>query len=303
MSGIERFSGNPIIAYKDVSFTVNSIFNAGAVKAGDEYLLLCRIELPDCRSSFLLARSTDGVHFILEKEPCLTPENHGDWYQYVEWGIEDARITYIDNWYHILYTGYSRFEPTVMLARTKDFKVFEINGTITEPSNKDAVLFPEKIGGYYWKIDRPSAEPRRDMWISQSPDLIHWGQYRFLMEGTNGSWEQNKIGASTPPLKTKKGWLMIYHGVRGFDINSIYRQGVILLDLEKPWQVLAKSRVPFLSPELDYERIGDVPNVVFTTGWIREQNGDIKIYYSGADMNICLAQTSEEYLLSLCEEI
>ena len=96
---------------------------------------------------------------------------------------------------------------------------------------------------------------------------------------------------------------MIYHGVRGFDINSIYRQGVILLDLEKPWQVLAKSRVPFLSPEMDYERIGDVPNVVFTTGWIREQNGDIKIYYSGADMNICLAQTNEEYLLSLCEEI
>jgi predicted GH43/DUF377 family glycosyl hydrolase len=303
MNDVKRFAGNPIITTKDVPFRVNSIFNAGAIKIGNEYLLLCRVEMPSGRSSFLVARSPDGIKFTLEDQPCLTPEDHEDWFSYVEWGIEDPRITFIDNRYYILYTGYSRFEPTVMLARTDDFHTYEIMGTVTEPSNKDAVLFPDKIDHLYWKIDRPSGKHRRDLWISQSPDLIHWGQYRFLMEGANGSWEQNKIGASTPPLKTKKGWLMIYHGVRGFDINSIYRQGVMLLDLEKPWQVLAKSKVPFLSPEMDYERTGDVPNVVFTTGWIREQNGDIKIYYSGADMNICLAQTSEEYLLSLCEEI
>ncbi len=124
-----------------------------------------------------------------------------------------------------------------------------------------------------------------------------------MMEGKPGSWEQNKIGASAPPIKTKKGWLMIYHGVRGFGVSSIYRQGIVLLDSEKPWKVIGRSRIPFLSPEMDYERVGDVPNVVFTTGWIRENNGEIKIYYSGADMNICLAETTEDHLLSLCEKI
>jgi predicted GH43/DUF377 family glycosyl hydrolase len=303
MSGIERFSKNPILTHKDVSFRINSIFNAGAVKINDEYLLLCRVELPNGRSSFVMARSTDGLSFVTDKKLCLTPGDHGDWFRYVEWGIEDPRITLIYDWYYIVYTGYSKYEPTVMMARTKDFSSFDIMGTITEPSNKDAVLFPEKIQGMYWKIDRPSGDHRRDMWISQSPDMIHWGQHKFLMEGIAGSWEQNKIGASTPPLKTEKGWLMIYHGVRGFGISSIYRQGMILLDLEKPWQVIGRSKEPFIGPEMDYERIGDVGNVVFTTGWIREENGEIKIYYSGADMNICLAQTTEKYLLSLCEEL
>jgi predicted GH43/DUF377 family glycosyl hydrolase len=300
MDTIERYAQNPIITRENVPFSVNSIFNAGAVRIGGEILLLCRIELPDGRSSLLVARSADGIKFKLEKKPCLTPQDHKEWYEYVEWGIEDPRITYMENWYYIIYTGYSRYEPTVMLARTKDFKRFDILGTVSEPSNKDAVLFPGKIGGLYWKIDRPSAQHRRDIWINQSPDLLHWGQNRILMEPRQGSWEQSKIGASTPPIKTAKGWLMIYHGVRGFGISSIYRQGVVLLDLKKPWKIIARSKIPFLAPEKDYERTGDVPNVVFSTGWIRESNGDIKIYYSGADMNICLAQTSEKYLLSLC---
>lgn len=302
MSGIKRYVNNPILTNKDVPFRINSIFNAGVVKIGSEYLLMSRVEFPNGQSSLLMARSTDGLNFSPDNKPCLAPDDHGEWREYAEWGIEDPRITLIDDWYYILYTGYSRLEPTVLMARTKDFASFDIMGTVTEPSNKDAVLFPEKINGLYWKIDRPSGEHRRDMWISQSPDLIHWGQYRFLMEGLQGSWEQDKIGASTPPLKTDKGWLMIYHGVRGFSVSSIYRQGMVLLDLEKPWKVIGRSKEPFIAPEMDYERIGDVPNVIFTTGWIREDNGEIKIYYSGADMNICLAQTSEDYLLSLCEK-
>ena len=94
---------------------------------------------------------------------------------------------------------------------------------------------------------------------------------------------------------------MLYHGVRGFGISSLYKLGVMLLDLEKPWIIKGRSKEPILSPELDYERVGDVGNVVFSNGWIVEDGGEVKIYYSGADTNISLATTSVEYLLSHCK--
>lgn len=301
---MRRYDKNPILTQKDVPFRVNSIFNAGAVKFNDKYLLLCRVEMPDGRSSLVTAYSDDGKCFTVSSQPCLTPADHGKWYEYVSYGVEDPRITLIDEWYYVLYTGYSRYMPVVMLARTNDFNQFEILGTISEPVNKDAVLFPEKIDGYYWKIDRPALSNRQgDMWINRSPDLLHWGWNRVLMGNKAGTWEDDKIGASCPPIKTDKGWLMLYHGVRSFGLTPVYKQGVILLDSQKPWQVIGRSPYPVLAPEEEYERIGDVGNVVFCTGWIPEENGELKIYYSGADTNINLITTSLEFLLEQCAPV
>ncbi|MHB8581022.1 MAG: glycoside hydrolase family 130 protein [Ignavibacteriaceae bacterium] len=298
---IIRYKENPILTVEDVPFRVNSIFNPGAIKFQDEYLLVCRVEMPNGRSSFVLARSKDGVKFKVDNQPCLTPKDHGDSFKYVEWGIEDTRISEIDGTYYLTYTGYSKYMPIVILSVTKDFKTFKTFGPISVPSNKDCVLLPEKINGFYWKVDRPSAENRRDIWISKSPDLIHWGSYQFLMEPHSGTWESDKIGISTPFVKTNEGWLALYHGVRGFGISSMYKLGAVLLDLEKPWIVKGKSSEPILAPEKDYERVGDVNNVVFSNGWIADDNGVLKIYYSGADTNICLAETSVNYLLSICK--
>ncbi|MEO8231363.1 MAG: glycoside hydrolase family 130 protein [Ignavibacteriota bacterium] len=298
---INKYSKNPIITKNDVPFKVNSIFNPGAVKYNGKYILLCRVELPIGRSSLVIAESKDGYDFKVSSKPTFTPEDHKEYYDYVNWGIEDARITQIDNKFYITYTGYSKFQPLVMLSETTDFINFKIHGPISEPSNKDCALFPEKIDNYYWKVDRPSAENRRDIWISRSPDLIHWGGHNVLQEPEHGSWEQDKIGSSSNPIKTKDGWLMLYHGVRSFGIGATYKIGVVLLDLKKPWLVIGKSKEPIISPDLDYERIGDVNNVVFSNGWIVEDNGDAKIYYSGADTNICLAETNLEYLLSVCK--
>ena len=298
---ISRYSKNPILTKEDVPFKVNSIFNPGAVKHNGKYLLLCRVEMPIGRSSLVLAESPDGYNFKVASKPLLTPEDHKDFYEYVNWGIEDARITKIENKYYLTYTGYSKYQPLVILTETTDFINLKIHGPISEPSNKDCALFPEKIDGYYWKVDRPTAENRRDMWISRSPDLIHWGAYKALLEPEPGSWEQDKIGGSSNPIKTKEGWLMLYHGVRSFGIGAIYKLSVVLLDLEKPWIVKGKSKEPILSPDMDYERLGDVNNVIFSNGWIIEDTGDVKIYYSGADINICLAETNVEYLLSLCK--
>ena len=299
--GIIRYEKNPILTKDDVPFRVNSIFNAGAVRHDGKYLLVCRVEMPTGRSSFVLAESGDGIKYNVHSKPCLTTDDHGDFKKYVEWGIEDTRITEIDGRYYLTYTGFSKYMPLVMLTETKDFKKFNVLGPISEPSNKDCCLFPEKIGGYFWKIDRPTAENRHDMWISRSNDLIHWGGFEFMCGPDAGTWESDKIGSSTQPVKTKDGWLMLYHGVRGFGITSIYKLGVMLLDLEKPWIIKGKSKEPILSPDMEYERVGDVNNVIFSNGWIVEDDGNVKIYYSGADTNICLAETSVDYLLSLCK--
>ncbi|MFA3784094.1 glycoside hydrolase family 130 protein [Melioribacteraceae bacterium 4301-Me] len=299
--GIIKYSKNPILTKKDVPFNVNSIFNAGSTKINDKYLLMCRVEMPNGRSSFVKAVSDNGYDFTVDSKLTLTPQDHKEHYKYVEWGIEDSRITKINDSYYLTYTGYSKYMPLVILAETKDFSTFKIFGPITEPSNKDCTIFPEKIDGMYWKIDRPNAEHRRDIWISSSPDLLHWGNYKVLMEPAEGTWENDKIGSSSQPIKTKDGWLLLYHGVRGFGISSLYKIGVVLLDLQKPWIVKGKSQEPILSPEFNYERIGDVQNVVFSCGWIDEPDGKVKIYYSGADSNICLAETSIDYLLTICK--
>ncbi|MDR3667657.1 MAG: glycoside hydrolase family 130 protein [Ignavibacteriaceae bacterium] len=298
---IVKFKNNPVITIEDLHFRANSIFNPGAIKFNNEYLLLCRVELPVGRSSFVLARSNDGKMFKVDDSPCLNPEDHGEYNDLTDWGIEDPRIIYFENRYLITYTGYSQNLPVVMLAETIDFKKFKIIGPVSEPSNKDSSIFPQKINGYYWKMDRPSSDPYSSIWVNKSSDLVHWGGFRRMINPIPGTWAADKIGGSTPPVKTDEGWLFLFHGVRGFGISNIYKIGVMLVDIDKPWIVKGYSRDPILAPDKLYERVGDVQNVVFSNGWIVEDNGDVKIYYSGADTNICLAETSIKYLLSLCK--
>lgn len=296
-----RYEANPILTKEDVPFRVNSIFNAGAVKVNNKYLLVCRVEMPNGRSAFVMAESSDGYNFKVEDKLLLKPEDHKECYEYVEWGIEDTRITPLEGKYYLTYTGYSKYMPLVILAETTDFKTVKVRGPISEPSNKDCSIFPEKINDYYWKVDRPTAEDRQDIWISRSTDLVHWGGYRVLLQPELGTWESDKIGSSSNPIKTDEGWLMLYHGVRGFGITSLYKLGVVLLDLNEPWKVIGKSKEPILSPDKDYERVGDVNNVIFSNGWIVEDDGSVKIYYSGADTNICVAETSINELISVCK--
>jgi predicted GH43/DUF377 family glycosyl hydrolase len=299
---IIKYEDNPVLTFEDIPFRANSIFNPGAIKYNDEYLLLCRVELPIGRSSFVLARSKDGIKFKVDNLPCLNPEDHGEFNYLTEWGIEDPRIVKVENKYLITYTGYSKYLPLVMLAETLDFIKFKILGPVTEPSNKDSALFPEKINGYYWKMDRPSSDPFNSIWVNSSPDLIHWGNFKFMIEPVSGTWAAHKIGGSTPPVKTNDGWLFLFHGVRGFGISNIYKIGVMLVDIDKPWIVKGYSHEPILAPDKLYERVGDVQNVVFANGWIVDDLGNVKIYYSGADTNICLAETTIKYLLSLCKK-
>ncbi len=123
-----------------------------------------------------------------------------------------------------------------------------------------------------------------------------------ILETRPGYWDADKIGPGAPPIQTKKGWLLIYHGVKNTSAGPIYRLGVALFDLKNPAKLIARSEEPILSPAEEYERIGDVPNVVFTCGAILEKNGEVKIYYGACDTCVCLATAQIDDLLSICQK-
>ncbi|MDP2301360.1 MAG: glycosidase [Ignavibacteria bacterium] len=284
---------NPILTADNWPYPINSVFNAGATLLKDgTTLLLCRVEDRRGLSHFSTARSANGVDgWLIDPKPTLSPdpENHPE----ELWGIEDPRITFVPelNKYAIVYTAYTRDGPGVALALTEDFINYERKGIIMSPEDKDAALLPYRIGGHWALIHRPVSAPRAHMWISYSPDLIHWGSHKLMMNARKGAWwDANKIGLSPPPIETSEGWLIIYHGVRQSCGGCLYRLGLALFDLEKPELCLKRGSEWIFAPEEPYEQFGDVGNVVFPCGYtIAPDKDTINIYYGAADTSIALA--------------
>ena len=288
-----RWEGNPILTVADIPFRCNTVFNGTPVNVGDECLILLRVEGQQGYSVFALARSRDGFHFEVDPAPALVPAREGIFGAYEALGIEDPRATFIDGSYHILYTGFSRHGPRIVLARTNDFRNFERVAVVSEPGNKDGVLFPEKINGRYARLDRPIGQGVGSIWVSYSEDLYSWGDSEVVISPRSGYWDSYRIGASVPPIRTKHGWLEIYHGVKMTSGGPIYRAGTVLLDLEDPSRVASRCSVPLLAPREEYERVGDVSNVVFACGAIIE-DGQIRLYYGAADTCMCVATARME---------
>lgn len=284
-----RWEGNPILTLEDMPFRCNAVFNGTSVKLGDEYLLLLRIEGQQGYSFFALAKSPDGLHFEVEDRPVLLPAKEGVFGKYESHGIEDPRATLIDGSYYIMYTADSEYGHRIALAKTDDFRTFERIALVSEPGNKDGVLFPEKTGGQYVRLDRPIGLGVGSIWISYSNDLYSWGNSKVLISPRHGYWDSYRVGASVPPIWTEQGWLEIYHGMKMTSAGPIYRAGTALLDLGDPSRVVGRCGIPLLSPREEYERVGDVGNVVFACGAIVEENGEVKMYYGAADTCICVA--------------
>ncbi|MBW1741046.1 MAG: glycosidase [Deltaproteobacteria bacterium] len=297
-----RHADNPIITAKDIPYPANAVFNAGATRVGDETLLLMRVEDRRGISHLTVARSKDGIgNWRIDSRPTIMPSP--DTNPEEIWGIEDPRITYLEDqerWV-IAYTAYSEGGPLVSLATTADFKKFERLGPVMPPEDKDAALLPVRFAGRWAMIHRPVATfpaTGAHIWISFSPDLKHWGDHQVLIHARKGGWwDANKIGLSPPPLETDEGWLVLYHGVRMTASGAIYRLGLALLDLEDPCQVIARSDQWVFAPEEEYEVFGDVDKVVFPCGWLAD--GDtVRLYYGGADTCIALATASLSELLA-----
>lgn len=285
-----RSPQNPILTAADWPYPINSVFNAGATMYNGETLLLCRVEDRTGVSHLCKATSKDGVSgWKIDTKPTLErdPQRREEL-----WGLEDPRIMWLEELkkYAVLYTAYSGCGPVVSLALTEDFEQYERLGMVMPPEDKDAALFPHRIGGKWYMVHRP-IEKSAHIWLSASPDLIHWGEHTIGLNARAGAWwDAGKVGLSPPPLQTDDGWLILYHGVRHTASGSIYRLGLALLDLEDPTRVLRRADDWIFGPKEHYEREGDVDDVVFPCGWILDEDtGAVRIYYGAADTCMCLA--------------
>ena len=215
--------------------------------------------------------------------------------------MEDPRICVIDGKYLITYSAYSRNGVRIALAKTNDFVSFERISLITQADYRNVVIFPEKINNLYVRLDRPhSGISPWSIWISYSPDLIHWGDSKILIKPMFYHWDEMKVGPGATPIKTDKGWLNIYHGVYKTMDGAIYRLGVALHDLKDPSKIIGIADDWVLQPEDPWEIIGYVHNVVFCCGAVAEDDGTIKIYWGGADSVICAGTALIADLVDLC---
>lgn len=297
-----RYSQNPII---DKTFikNSNSIFNSAVVPFEGEFRGVFRSD-SNTRCQFLhVGKSKDGINWEIEDEPikfeCDVPE-----ISTFEFGY-DPRVAKIEDKYYVVWCNGYKKKPTLGVAWTKDFVTFHQEENAFLPFNRNGVPFPRKINGNYAMLTRPSDSghtPFGDIYYSESPDMTFWGKHRHVM-GPKNYWDITKIGGGPVPIETDEGWLLIYHGVLTSCNGYVYSAGVAILDKDEPWKVLYRSNSYILSPQMDYERVGDVPNVVFPCATLCDaKTGRIALYYGAADTVVGMAFTTVDDLIKYAKE-
>ncbi|MDX2459818.1 MAG: glycoside hydrolase family 130 protein [Gammaproteobacteria bacterium] len=300
---VTRYEGNPILTKHDVPYPVETVHNAGVTKFEGQYILLFRSHLHNGRSIIGIARSDDGYNFDVDSKPFMVPSTEGTFLRFEEYGVEDPRICAIDGVYYITYSAYSRFGVRIALAKTHDFKSVERISVISEPDMRNVVIFPETFNGRYARLDRPHSEINPwSIWLSWSPDLVHWGESEPVINPVSYHWDQMKIGPGATPVRTPDGWLNIFHGVFPTMDGSVYRLGVALHDIANPATVLSVADDWIVSPEDPWELAGYVHNVVFSCGAVAEDDGTLKIYWGAADTVMCVGTARIADLVQLCRD-
>lgn len=318
---LERYLKNPIITRTDIPFVdevlndFSSVFNPGAMKIGDTYYLILRVQSRSRETFLFVAKSNDGFKYEVERQP-IEFEGIENFKEKI-FHIYDPRLTYIDNKVYIVFATDTPIGCCLGTAYTTDFESFKFVGA-TYNDSRNGIIFPEKINNKYVRLERPNKVKLENgtmtgnaIWLSTSNNLIDWELEAPVMEGRFHYWDE-LIGSGPPPVKTRKGWLHIYHGVAmHFGSSNIYQAGVSLLDLQNPSKVIGRSRNNILEPRELYELTGQVPNVVFPSGMIVEKfdnegfalpESEVKIYYGAADTVVAVAITTVEKLLLACRE-
>jgi predicted GH43/DUF377 family glycosyl hydrolase len=289
------------LAANDWPYQINTVFNPGATTHDGETVLLCRVEDRRGLSHLTVARSPDGVHgWRVDAKPLLAddPADHTSM-----WGVEDCRITYVAELgaYVISYTAYGPSGPCVALATTEDFQSVEKLGVVMPPEDKNASLLPRRVNGEFILYHRPVSvhDGRADVWLSRSKDLRQWSNPEPVMASRKGAWwDATRMGLGPAPIETEHGWLGVYHGVKQMAAGPLYRAGLVLFDLDDPAKVIRRSPQWVLGPSADYETHGDVPNVVFPTGMIHdEENNELRLYYGAGDSVIAVATASMDEVM------
>jgi len=291
-------------------------FNAGVAKFQGKYVMVFRNDFGDVHTRDItgtnlgLAFSKDGIDWKVQPKPFMELSGKD-----ILW-INDPRLTVIDSRCYITFAIIARSGVRGGIAVTEDFQKYKILHE-TLPDNRNLVLFPEKIRDMYNRLDRPFANYLRegkdqfDIWISTSLDMDHWGNHQLLLSTTDIPYCNHKIGPGAPPVKTPRGWLHVFHAVslnplkqkNGWEEkwDKTYVAGVFLTDLKDPSQIVGICNKPILVPEAAYEISGGFRNnVIFPTGAILEDDGELKIYYGAADTYVCLALANIDDLVNLC---
>lgn len=237
-----------------------------------------------------IARSKDGRRFTIDDKPFVYPSDRHETY-----GIEDPRVTQIGNTYYIYFSAVSPVGIGESMVSTNDFETVTHHGMIFCPDNKDVLIFPERVNGKYYALHRPTVKSigEPEIWIAESDNLLHWGNHRHLAGLREGMWDSGRMGGGAVPFRTERGWLELYHGATK---EHRYCMGALLLDLNDPAKVIARSDKPILEPEAEYEKNGFFGDVVFSCGLLVE--GDIvKMYYGVADTSMACAELSLREIL------
>lgn len=293
-----RYSGNPIIDWNPIPKAAR-VYNSAIIPFNGEFAGVFRADQKNGRATLFSGRSKDGITIDLDTDPIDWVDEDGNpkptSYAY------DPRVVQIDDTYYIVWCD-DMNGPSIGLGKTTDFKTFIRLSNPLMPFNRNGVLFPRKINGKYILLSRPSDTghtPFGDIFVSQSPDLVHWGNHKYVMgKGGNGWWQGTKIGAGPIPIETTEGWLLFYHGVSGTCNGFVYSIGAVILDIDDPSKVLYRTRDYLLTPEKSYETTGFVPNVAFPCANLYDaESGKIAIYYGAADTYTAVAFTQVDQLL------
>jgi beta-1,4-mannooligosaccharide/beta-1,4-mannosyl-N-acetylglucosamine phosphorylase len=282
MKSLTRHPKNPILTRHNIPdiepllTDVTSVFNPGAVKFGEKYLLMLRVQSRSRETFMVMAESSNGVDFTVDNK--IIDFTGIEKVKEKIYHIYDARITKLENEYYIMFAIDMDSGCQLGLGKTNDFRDFEFRGITSSEDIRNGVLFPEKINGSYLRMDRPNRSVHdkgptsgSTIWLSESDDLLTWKAAAPLINGRFHYWDEF-IGSGPPPVKTREGWLHVYHGVAShFGSTNIYQAGVILLDLNDPSKVIGRSLGNILEPREMYELVGQVPNVVFPSGMIVEK--------------------------------
>ncbi|CAG7648583.1 glycoside hydrolase family 130 protein [Paenibacillus allorhizosphaerae] len=315
---IRRHPDNPILSAKDVPYAPALVFNAGVTKYEGKYVMVFRNDYGSVQEQTLLHSSTtnlglaysdDGIHWDVQPFPCW------HWHDEEVIRVYDPRLTVLEGKVYMCFAVDTQHGVRGGIAATEDFSNFDVL-SMSVPDNRNMVLFPERIGGNYVRLERPfpvysRGKHRFDTWISDSPNLTHWGNSKLVLGVEHVPYANDKIGPAAPPIKTKHGWLTTFHAV---DIDAArgkngweaawkkrYCAGIMLLDLENPDKIVGLYKEPLLAPEAAYEVDGGFRNhVIFPGGMILEEDGEVKLYYGAADTVECLATAHVDDLVRLC---
>lgn len=294
-----RYDRNPIIS-RDAIPSSNSIFNSAVVPFNGGFAGVFRCDDKTRTQRLHAGFSADGIRWDIKEEPiqfvCEEPEIAEFILGY------DPRVCFVEDRYYVTWCNAYHNAPTIGVAWTYDFVTLYQTENAFLPFNRNGVLFPRKIHGKFAMLTRPSDSghtPFGDIYYSTSPDMIHWGCHRHVMEPLKRfQWQSTKIGAGPVPIETTEGWLLLYHGVLTSCNGFVYSCGAALLDLDEPWKVKYRTKEYLMAPREIYECVGDVPNVVFPCATLADADtGRMAVYYGAADTVVAIAFTQIDELL------